>query len=90
MVILEVVMESNNKTSPLESESTKETSGGWIWPSITSYFIFRYVGIVGGIVVLVSYYLIKPKLGTWGAVAVSTILAIVAVMLATTLIRGMM
>jgi hypothetical protein len=34
----------------------------------------KLFGLVGGLVALGSYYWLKPKLGTWGAVAASGVI----------------
>jgi len=36
--------------------------------------IVKLFGLVGGLVTFGCYYWLKPKLGTWGAVAVSSVI----------------
>jgi hypothetical protein len=65
------------------SATTSEKNFGswdWIWPSIVAVIIVKLFGLVGGLVTFGSYYLLKPKIGTWGAVAASGVIgAVVAV-----------
>lgn len=58
----------------------KSGSWDWIWPSILAVIIVKLFGLVGGLVTLGSYYMLKPKIGTWGAVVASGVIgAVVAV-----------
>ncbi len=58
----------------------KSGSWDWIWPSILAVIIVKLFGLVGGLVTFGSYYMLKPKIGTWGAVAASGVIgAVVAV-----------
>ena len=54
----------------------KSSSGDWIWPAIVAVVVVKLFGPVGGLVTIGGYYWLKPKLGTWGAVAASGILGI--------------
>ena len=53
------------------AEQSKSNSWDWLWPAIMAVIIVRLFGIVGGLVTFACYYWLKPKLGTFGAVAVS-------------------
>ena len=68
--------------STVSTTATEKKSGSWdwIWPSILAVIIVKLFGLVGGLVTLGSYYMLKPKIGTWGAVAASGVIgAVVAV-----------
>ena len=56
----------------------KSSSWDWIWPSIVAVIIVKLFGLVGGLVTIGVYYWLKPKLGTWGAVAASGVLGVAA------------
>jgi len=65
---------------PASASEKKSGSWDWIWPSILAVIIVKLFGLVGGLVTLGSYYMLKPKIGTWGAVAASGVIgAVVAV-----------
>lgn len=58
----------------------KSGSSDWIWPTIMGVIIIKLFGVAGGFVTIGSYYLLKPKFGTWGAVAASGVIgAVVAI-----------
>lgn len=66
----------------VSTTTTEKKSGSWdwIWPSILAVIIVKLFGLVGGLVTFGSYYMLKPKIGTWGAVAASGVIgAVVAV-----------
>jgi len=66
------------RTSPPASTPEKKSgSWDWLWPSILAVIIVRLFGLVGGLVAFGSYYWLKPKLGTWGAVAASGVIGVV-------------
>jgi hypothetical protein len=70
---------SNEKSSePAVIESKKSRSWDWLWPGIAAFIIVKLFGLAGGLVTFGMYYWLKPKLGTWGAVAVAGIVGIVA------------
>ena len=62
--------ESVNQTATAADQS-KSSSWDWLWPAIMAVIIVRLFGIVGGLVTFGCYFWLKPKLGTFGAVAVS-------------------
>lgn len=69
-------------SAPVPTTTSEKKSGtwDWIWPSIVAVIIVKLFGLVGGLVTFGSYYLRKPKIGTWGAVAASGVIgAVVAV-----------
>lgn len=70
-------------TAPAPAATASEKKSGswdWIWPSIVAVIIVKLFGLVGGLVTIGSYYLLKPKIGTWGAVAASGVIgAVVAI-----------
>jgi len=57
----------------------EKKSGSWdlLWPTIVAVIIVKVFGLVGGLVTFGCYYWLKPKLGTWGAVAVSGVIGVV-------------
>ena len=64
-------------TAPATTPEKKSGSWDWIWPSILAVIIVKLFGLVGGLVTLGCYYWLKPKLGTWGAVAASGVIGVV-------------
>ena len=64
-------------TAPAAAPEKKSGSLDWLWPSIVAVIIVKLFGLVGGLVTFGCYYWLKPKLGTWGAVAVSGVIGIV-------------
>jgi len=64
--------------SALTTDSGKKSGRwDWLWPSILAMAIVKLFGLVGGLVTFGCYYWLKPKMGTWGAVAVSGLLGVV-------------
>ena len=66
----------------------KSGSWDWLWPSIVAVIIVKLFGLVGGLVTFGCYYWLKPKLGTWGAVAASGVIGVVVAIGLMTMIRG--
>lgn len=67
-------------TAPATTPEKKSGSWDWLWPSILAVIIVKLFGLVGGLVTFGCYYWLKPKLGTWGAVAASGVIgAVVAI-----------
>ena len=64
-------------TTPVATPKKKSGSWDWLWPSIVAVIIVKLFGLVGGLVTFGCYYWLKPKLGTWGAVAVSGVIGVV-------------
>lgn len=68
-------------SAPASAQATtpekKTGSWDWLWPSILAVIIVKLFGLVGGLVAFGSYYWLKPKLGTWGAVAASGVIGVV-------------
>ncbi|MCO4240591.1 hypothetical protein ACFOW3_05300 [Acidovorax facilis] len=64
-------------TAPATTPERKSGSWDWLWPSIVAVIIVKVFGLVGGLVTFGCYYWLKPKLGTWGAVAVSSVIGVV-------------
>jgi hypothetical protein len=63
--------------APAATPEKKSGSWDWLWPSIVAVIIVKLFGLVGGLVTFGCYYWLKPKLGTWGAVAVSGVIGVV-------------
>lgn len=71
---------SNEEITTQTKNSTKKSgSWDWIWPSIVGVIIVKLFGLVGGLVTIGAYYWLKPKFGTWGAVAISGVFGVIAV-----------
>lgn len=68
-------IETGNSAS---ADEAKSSSWDWIWPTILAVIIVRLFGIVGGLVTFGCYFWLQPKLGTFGAAAVSGIAGICA------------
>lgn len=64
--------------SAIDNASKKSRSWDWIWPYIVGVIIIKLFGIAGGLVTFGAYHLLKPRLGTWGAVAASGVIGVVA------------
>lgn len=64
--------------APGANEGKKITSWDWLWPTIGAFLIVKFFGLVGGLVTFGAYYWLKPRLGTWVAVAVACVAGVVA------------
>ena len=64
-------------TAPAATPEKKSGSWDWLWPSIVAVIIVKLFGLVGGLLTFGCYYWLKPKLGTWGAVAASGVIGVV-------------
>ena len=64
-------------TARVAAPEKKDGSWDWLWPSILAVIIVKLFGLVGGLVTFGCYYWLKPKLGTWGAVAASGVIGTV-------------
>lgn len=67
--------------APAEPAATLEKKSGswdWLWPSILAVIVVKVFGLVGGLVTFGCYFWLKPKLGTWGAVAASGVIGAAA------------
>ncbi len=75
--------QTSDPVAPAAATATAATpekkSGSWDWllPSIVAVIIVKVFGLVGGLVTFGCYYWLKPKLGTWGAVAASGVIGVV-------------
>ena len=74
-------------SAPASTPERKSGSWDWRWPTILAVIIVRLFGLVGGLVSFGSYYWLKPKLGTWGAVAASGAIGIVVAISLLAMIR---
>ena len=63
--------------APAVNPPKKSNYWDWIWPSIVTVIILKLFGVLGGLVTIGAYYWLRPKLGTWGAVAASGVLGAV-------------
>lgn len=74
--------EDPNAPSPVSQPAAtpaekKSGSWDWLWPSIMAFIIVKLFGLVGGLVTFGCYFWLRPKLGTWGAVAVAGVIGVV-------------
>ena len=67
--------DNRKKSSPVEEE--KGSIWDWVLPAIIAYITMKLFGVLGGIVTLVAYYWLKPKLGIFGAVVSSGAIGLV-------------
>lgn len=81
-------MSNEESSAPAVSEAKKSSSWDWLWPVIAAGVIFRLFGVVGGLVTFGAYCLLKPKLGTWGAVAVAGVIGVVAAIALVAMLRA--
>lgn len=58
----------------------KAGSWEWLWHLILIAVIVKFFGVVGGLVAFGAYHVLKPKLGTWGAIAASGFIGVVVAM----------
>ena len=65
----------------------KSSAWDWVWPTLLAIVIVKLFGVVGGLVAFGSYYWLKPKLGTGGAVAAAWVLGVVVALGFLALIR---
>jgi hypothetical protein len=63
--------------APMTTPTKKSSAWDWLWPSLVAIIIFKVFGVVGGLVSFGCYYGLKPRLGTWGAVAASGVIGMV-------------
>lgn len=75
-------------TAKIAVAEKKDVSWDWLWPSILAVIIVKLFGLVGGLVTFGCYYWLKPKLGTWGAVAASGIIGTVVAIGLTAMVRS--
>lgn len=73
--------------APATTPEKKAGSWDWLWPSIVAVIIVKLFGLVGGLVTFGCYYWLKPKLGTWGSVAVSSVIGVVVAISLLAMIR---
>jgi len=74
--------------APAATPEKKSGSWDWLWPSILAVIIVKLFGLVGGLVTFGCYYWLKPKLGTWGAVAASGVIGTVVALGLLAMIRS--
>jgi hypothetical protein len=74
-----------SKTSP---EKVKSNWWDWILPTIIVVLIVKFFGIIGGLVTYGCFYWLKPKLGMWGAVAVSGVIGFVVAVVFLALVQN--
>lgn len=72
-------MSNEESSTPAVNEAKKGNSWGMLWFAIASTVIVKLFGVAGGLITIGAYYLLKPKLGTWGAVGVAGVIGVVAV-----------
>lgn len=81
-------MSNQESNARVAIEPKKSSSWDWLWPSIAAVIIVKLFGVVGGLVTFGMYYWLKPKFGTWGAVAVAGIVGVVAALALGAMLRA--
>lgn len=81
-------MSNEEFSAPAVIEPKKNTSWDWLWPTIAAVIIVRLFGLVGGLVTFGVYYWLRPKFGTWGAVAVAGVIGVVAALALGAMLRA--
>ncbi len=74
--------------APAATPEKKSNSWDWLWPSVVAVIIVNVFGLVGGLVAFGCYYWLRPKLGTWGAVATSSVFGVVVAIVFLATIRS--
>lgn len=64
--------------APAPAPTNKSGSWDLIWTTLVALIIVKLFGLVGGLVTFGCYFWLKPKLGTWGAVAAAGAIGAVA------------
>ena len=70
-------MSKQRSDPPAVTEPKRSSFWDWLWPTIVAVVIVKLFGLLGGLATIGSYFWLKPKLGTWGAVAASSFIGIV-------------
>lgn len=71
-------MSSEEQVHHSDQQPKKSVWQEWILPSLLTVIIVKLLGIAGGLAAAAAYYWLKPKLGKWGAIAVSSALGVIA------------
>ena len=66
---------NNEKPTSSTAIAKKSKSWHWVWLSIVGAIIARLFGLVGALVFIGAYCWLKPKMGTWVAIAAAGVLA---------------
>jgi hypothetical protein len=80
-------MSSEESSTPAVAKPKNENSWDWLWPTIVAVVIVKLFGLAGGLVTFGVYYMLKPKIGTWGAVAIAGAIGVVAAIALNAIIR---
>ena len=65
-------MEQNPTSPPAAEKAPSRMSAifkDYVLPALVAFICVRLLGIVGGLAAIVGFYVLRPKLGTPGAVA---------------------
>ena len=81
-------MSNEEITSQSATPSARSGRWDWLWPSIAAVVIMKIFGVAGGLVTFGVFYWMKPKVGTWGAVAIAAVAGIVSAIVLMAAIRG--
>ena len=80
-------MSNEESSAAAVSPPKKRTSWDWLWPSIAATIVVKLFGLVGGLVTFGMFYWLRPKLGTWVAVAVAGVVGVIAALALIAMIR---
>jgi hypothetical protein len=71
-----------------QAKPAKVSNWSWVLPAAIGYFMVKFFGLVGGLISVGSYFLLKPKIGMWGAIAAAGVIGIVAALGLAAIIRS--
>lgn len=65
------------------------SSWDWLLPTIVGFVLVKLSGLLGVLICFGAYYFLKPKIGTWGAIAASAGIVVITGMAITALAAPM-
>lgn len=80
--------ENSKQQTKSQSKSVSTSTWDWLLPAIVGIAIVKLFGLVGGLISVGSYFLLKPKIGVWGAVAAAIVIGIVVALGLAAIIRS--
>lgn len=69
---------SSREPAATVAATPEKKSGSWVWfwTVVVTTIVIKFFGAVPGVVAIGSYFWLKPKLGTWGALATSALIGV--------------